>query len=141
MKKLICVALPCQFVAAAALAQPAATLANETPDHFTVKNDSWDYVRRDVMIPMRDGTKLFTVILTPKGASRAPIILSRTPYGAASRFSKNTSAHLADVIDSDPARDATLDGGYIRVIQDIRGKHGSEGDYVMNRPLKGPLNP
>ncbi|MGE5098992.1 MAG: CocE/NonD family hydrolase, partial [Deltaproteobacteria bacterium] len=32
-------------------------------------------------------------------------------------------------------------GGYIRVVQDIRGKYGSEGDYVMNRPLVGPLNP
>ena len=134
-------ALACQFAASAALAQPAATLANETPEHFTVKNESWDYVRREEMIPMRDGTKLFAVILIPKGASHAPIILSRTPYGAASRFSHNSSSHLADVIDSDPARDATLDGGYIRVVQDIRGKHGSEGDYVMNRPLKGPLNP
>jgi putative CocE/NonD family hydrolase len=134
------VALACQFMATAALAQTA-TLANETPAHFSDKTDSWDYVRRDVMIPMRDGTKLFTVILIPKGAAHAPIILSRTPYGASSRFSKNHSAHLADVIDSDPARDATLDGGYIRVVQDIRGKHGSEGDYVMNRPLKGPLNP
>ena len=138
-------ALACYGMATVTLAQaPAtttATLANETPDHFDVKTDSWDYVRRDVMIPMRDGTRLFTVILVPKGAAHAPIILSRTPYGAASRFSKNSSAHLADVIDSDPARDATLDGGYIRVVQDIRGKHGSEGDYVMTRPLKGPLNP
>ena len=145
MKKLMwgvgMAALACQLMATAALAQPAATLANETPEHFTVKNESWDYVRRDEMIPMRDGTKLFTVILIPKGAAHAPMILSRTPYGAASRFSHNTSAHLADVIDSDPARDATLEGGYIRVVQDIRGKHGSEGEYVMNRPLKGPLNP
>ena len=30
--------------------------------------------------------------------------------------------------------------GYIRVLQDVRGKHGSEGDYVMTRPLRGPLN-
>jgi len=134
-------ALACQLMATAALAQPAATLANETPEHFTVKTDTWDYVRRDVMIPMRDGTKLFTVILIPKGAAHAPIILSRTPYGAASRFAHTTSAHLAEVIDSDPARDAVLEGGYIRVIQDIRGKHGSEGEYVMNRPLRGPLNP
>jgi predicted acyl esterase len=34
-----------------------------------------------------------------------------------------------------------VDGGYIRVVQDIRGKYGSEGDYVMNRPLRGPQNP
>ena len=34
-----------------------------------------------------------------------------------------------------------MEGGYIRVVQDIRGKYGSEGDYVMNRPLSGPQNP
>ena len=34
-----------------------------------------------------------------------------------------------------------VDGGYIRVVQDVRGKYGSEGDYVMNRPLHGPQNP
>ena len=34
-----------------------------------------------------------------------------------------------------------VEGGYIRVVQDIRGKYGSEGDYVMNRPLHGPQNP
>jgi predicted acyl esterase len=34
-----------------------------------------------------------------------------------------------------------VEGGYIRVVQDVRGKHGSEGDYVLNRPLRGPQNP
>ena len=34
-----------------------------------------------------------------------------------------------------------VEGGYIRVVQDVRGKYGSEGDYVMTRPLHGPLNP
>ena len=34
-----------------------------------------------------------------------------------------------------------VEGGYIRVVQDVRGKYGSEGDYVMNRPLRGPQNP
>ena len=37
--------------------------------------------------------------------------------------------------------DVIVEGGYIRVVQDVRGKYGSEGDYVMNRPLHGPLNP
>ncbi len=37
--------------------------------------------------------------------------------------------------------DVIVDGGYIRVVQDVRGKYGSEGDYVMNRPLSGPQNP
>jgi len=41
----------------------------------------------------------------------------------------------------DNATDVIVDGGYIRVVQDVRGKYHSEGDYVMNRPLRGPLNP
>ena len=41
----------------------------------------------------------------------------------------------------DNALEVIIEGGYIRVVQDIRGKYGSEGDYVMNRPLRGPQNP
>ena len=37
--------------------------------------------------------------------------------------------------------DTAVAAGYIIVFQDVRGKYGSEGDYVMTRPLKGPLNP
>ena len=44
------------------------TLPSETPDQFNLTNDGFDYERRDVMIPMRDGVKLHTVILVPKGA-------------------------------------------------------------------------
>jgi putative CocE/NonD family hydrolase len=114
---------------------------SETPATFVPHVETFDYVKREVMIPMRDGVKLQTVILIPRGAKRAPILLSRTPYGATDRIAKNTSAHLAAVVgDSDVADDAVINGGYIRVVQDIRGKHGSEGDYVMNRPLQGPLN-
>ena len=51
-------------------------------NQFEPRTDSFDYVRRDVMIPMRDGVKLHTVILVPKGANRAPILLTRTPYSA-----------------------------------------------------------
>ena len=76
-----------------------------------------------------------------RGAHAAPILLSRTPYGATERIEKSASAHLAALIDSsDAADDAVVNGGYIRVLQDVRGKHGSEGDYVMTRPLRGPLN-
>ncbi|MEJ2187224.1 MAG: CocE/NonD family hydrolase, partial [Gemmatimonadota bacterium] len=67
-------------------ATPAATqqdsLPSETPAHFTPVTSSFDYVRKDVMIPMRDGVKLHTVILIPKGAHNAPILLTRTPYNA-----------------------------------------------------------
>ena len=118
------------------------SLPSETPAEFTQHVQHFDYVKRDVMIAMRDGVKLKTVILIPRGAARAPILLTRTPYGATARTSANPSTHLATIIDSgDVADDAIVNGGYIRVIQDVRGKHESEGDYVMNRPLRGTLNP
>src|ERR1700678_1995083 len=126
----------------AASAGAGDTLPSETPAAFVPRVESFDYVKREVMIPMRDGVKLQTVILIPKGAHRAPILLTRTPYGATDRMMKNSSAHLSALIDStDVADDAVVNGGYIRAMQDVRGKHGSEGDYVMTRPLKGPLNP
>ena len=55
---------------------------SETPATVKASDASFDYVRRDVMIPMRDGVKLHTVILVPKGAKGAPILLTRTPYDA-----------------------------------------------------------
>src|ERR1700693_4099947 len=120
----------------------ADTLPSETPAAFAARVDSFDYVKREVMIPMRDGVKLQTVILIPRGAQRAPILLTRTPYGATDRITKNSSAHLSALIDStDVADDAVVNGGYIRVMQDIRGKHGWESAYVLNRPVRGRLNP
>jgi putative CocE/NonD family hydrolase len=117
-------------------------LPSETPDKFEPTNDGFDYVRRDVMIPMRDGVKLHTVILVPKGANRAPILLTRTPYNATELTSHAQSSHLGPILTGyDNATEVIVEGGYIRAVQDIRGKYGSEGDYVMNRPLHGPQNP
>lgn len=134
-----------------ALTQPASggqkqskqnTLPSETPDKFEATNDGFDYVKRDVMIAMRDGVKLHTVIIVPKGARRAPILLTRTPYNATELTSHSASSHLGPILQGyDNATEVIVEGGYIRAIQDIRGKYGSEGDYVMNRPLHGPLNP
>ena len=129
-------------LAAAAVPPDGAARSDETPPEFTPHVETFDYVKREVKIPMRDGVKLETVILIPRGASHAPLLLTRTPYGATDRIIKNPSAHLAAVIDStDVADDAVVNGGYIRVLQDVRGKHQSEGEYVMNRPLSGRLNP
>ena len=117
-------------------------LPSETPTTFEPVTDSFDYVKRDVMIPMRDGIKLHTVILVPKGARRAPMLLTRTPYNANDLTGYAHSAHLAPMLAGyDNALEVIIEGGYIRVVQDIRGKYGSEGDYVMNRPLRGPQNP
>ncbi len=125
---------------------------SETPNQFEPRTDSFDYVRREVMIPMRDGVKLYTVILIPKGAKGAPILLTRTPYSANELTSHDPrggeetnaapSSHLGSILNGyDNATEVIVEGGYIRVVQDVRGKYGSEGDYVMNRPLHGPQNP
>ena len=115
---------------------------SETPTSLKPATASFDYTRSEVMIPMRDGVKLHTVILVPKGAQHAPILLTRTPYDANALTTHETSSHLAPNLEGyDNPTDVIVEGGYIRVVQDVRGKYGSEGDYVMNRPLHGPLNP
>ncbi len=115
---------------------------SETPATLKPATESWDYERRVVMIPMRDKVKLYTVILVPKGAKGAPILLTRTPYDAKELTSHSHSSHLGPILQGyDNPTDMIVEGGYIRVVQDVRGKHRSEGDYVMNRPLSGPQNP
>jgi uncharacterized protein len=117
-------------------------LPSETPEKFEPATATHDHIRRVAMIPMRDGVKLHTVILVPKGAKGAPILLTRTPYDADELTTHAESAHLGPALQGyDNATDVIVEGGYIRVVQDVRGKHGSEGDYVMNRPLRGPQNP
>jgi putative CocE/NonD family hydrolase len=117
-------------------------LPSETPSKFQPVTESFDYTRREVMIPMRDGVRLHTVVLVPKGAKGAPILLTRTPYDATRLTSSNHSSHLGPSLwGYDNATEVIVEGGYIRVVQDVRGKYGSEGDYVMNRPLHGPQNP
>jgi putative CocE/NonD family hydrolase len=135
-------------VAGAAFGQPASPppvqypeLPSETPERFQPITDSFDHVRREVMIPMRDGVKLHTVILVPRGAKGAPILFTRTPYGANRLTTHARSASLGPNLSGyDNATDVIVQGGYIRVVQDVRGKYGSEGDYVMTRPLHGPQN-
>src|SRR5690349_11705198 len=113
--------------------------APDIPAKFAAPTPARDYDRREVMVPMRDGVKLFTVIVVPKNAKGAPILLTRTPYNAARRTKRNDSpSMLATLPEGD---EVFAQDGYIRVFQDVRGKYGSEGDYVMTRPLRGPLNP
>jgi putative CocE/NonD family hydrolase len=111
---------------------------SDIPAHFTRPEDGYDYVKRDVMIPMRDGVKLHTVIVIPKDAKDAPILLTRTPYNASKRTERSQSPHMLATL---PQGDEVfVRDGYIRVFQDVRGKYGSEGDYIMTRPVIGPLN-
>src|SRR5208282_1450617 len=82
--------------------------------------------KRDVMIPVRDGVKLHTEIYTPKNANELlPILLTRTPYGLGDDeqgFSRRLALYREMFAD-----------GYIFAFQDIRGRYGSEGQFVMNR--------
>src|SRR5216684_87061 len=86
---------------AAQTTPPPATYPNypsETPAKLVPATDSFDYIRRDVMIPMRDAVKLHTVILIPKGAKGAPILLTRTPYDANELTGHANSAHLGPIL-------------------------------------------
>jgi putative CocE/NonD family hydrolase len=114
-----------------------ATQMSEIPDNFVMPTAQNDYVKRTEMIAMRDGVKLCTVIVIPKGAKNAPIVLTRTPYNAKERVANDNPSiyELLPETDQDFAH-----AGYIRVFQDIRGKYGSEGAFEMTRPPRGPLN-
>jgi hypothetical protein len=119
---------------------PAQTppLTPDIPATFEPPAETSDYIRRDVMVPMRDGVKLHTVIVVPRGAQAAPILLTRTPYNATKRAERGHSPSMLSIL---PQSDEVFAAaGYIRVFQDVRGKYGSEGDYVMTRPPRGPLN-
>ena len=129
------------LIAAPAAAQTPGQTPVMTPDipaKFEAPTAQNDWTKRTVMIPMRDGVKLYTVIVMAKGTHDAPILLTRTPYNAKKRAERFASPHIeAELAQMD---EPFVDDGYIRVYQDIRGKYGSEGDYVATRPLVGPLN-
>lgn len=100
---------------------------SDIPQDFTPRSIDPGFTQRIAMIPMRDGVKLKTFIHLPNGVQDTAILLMRTPY--------NASLAKARM-----AADAFLRAGYIRVVQDVRGKYGSEGDYVVTLPPRGPLN-
>ena len=81
-------------------------LPSETPTEFTPSTAGFDHERREVEIPMRDGVKLHTVILLPKGAQRAPMLLTRTPYDADDMTLHAHSPRLAAVLQGCPRRQA-----------------------------------
>src|SRR5580693_5704255 len=146
-------------------------VVNDIPASFTppertpykASKVEFDYEKRVVMIPMRDGVKLYTVIVIPKGAKNAPIVMTRTCYNAAARASaaratagnalvpagppvaaaaagrggrgaaaKAESPHMIDELGLPD--EIFVKAGYIRIYQDVRGKYGSEGVYLMTPP-------
>ena len=86
------------------------------------------YTKREVLIPMRDGVKLFTAIYTPKDPARTyPVLLQRTPY--------SVRPYGADAFPAELGPSPRFQQeGFIFVYQDVRGRMMSEGDFVNMRP-------
>jgi uncharacterized protein len=119
---------------------PPIPKGGDIPRAFDAPRAEFQYVRREVMIPMRDGAKLYAVLIMPRGHGPFPIMLDRTPYSADEATSRGSFGIMPENILS-PAYAELVRAGYIVAVEDVRGKYKSEGDYVMNRPLRGPLNP
>jgi putative CocE/NonD family hydrolase len=109
------------------------------PKVATPPLSAFQYTRREAMIPMRDGVRLYTILIIPKGAKKAPVVLNRTPYSANKETELGFGPWPENILS--PLFAELVRAGYIVAVQDVRGKYKSEGDYVMNRPLRGPLNP
>jgi len=110
------------FQLAAALVLTVACAPSASPQQPA--DTAW--TSRKVMVPMRDGVRLNTVVVTPRHPSGPlPLLLQRTPYGAGGAVPGFPGPYLY------LARD-----GYVFVFQDIRGRGESEGEYLMNRPLR-----
>src|SRR5262249_22554514 len=82
--------------------------------------------------PMRDGVRLHTLLFAPKDQKESlPILMSRTPYGIGQSNSDGINRRYRELVKD----------GYIFVLQDIRGRFGSEGEFMMNRPLHDKNDP
>lgn len=87
------------------------------------------YAGKSYMVPMRDGARLHTLVYEPEQAGgQLPFMMVRTPYGIDGRFKRDINASLKKLGED----------GYIFVLQDIRGRFESEGQFVMLRPLRDP---
>ena len=122
---------------------PAYPPGGDIPKAFSAPRIGFQYERREAMIPMRDGVKLHTVMIIPRGGATAagkfPIMLDRTPYSADAGTSRSFGPLPENILSAAYAE--LVRAGYIVAVQDVRGKYKSQGEYVMNRPLVGPLNP
>jgi putative CocE/NonD family hydrolase len=90
------------------------------------------YIKKTYMIPMRDGIKLFTVVLSPKDCNRkVPVLMQRTPYGADFPLEEDSALNVKGL----GSLRSMAEGGYIFVFQDVRGKFKSEGKMQIHLPL------
>jgi putative CocE/NonD family hydrolase len=134
-KLTIVVAIALMIPSTGGFSQQTKLPADDLTPNFKAPSQPTDFDKRIAMIPMRDGVKLYTVIVVPKGAKDAPILLTRTCYNAAKRAQRSNSGRMIEAL---PLSDEVfVSAGYIRVYQDVRGKYGSEGPYLMTPP---PVN-
>jgi len=92
------------------------------------------YEKTEQLIPMRDGTKLFTAIYTPKDQTKKyPVLLNRTPYTVAPYGANEYKKSLGNF-------PAEMREGFIFVYQDVRGKWMSEGEFEDVRPVNKTKN-
>lgn len=128
MKKMILapIILLTLFVSFASFASAAGVSASiDSADRFNL-----DYTKTEVMIPMRDGIRIYTAIYQPKDSTaKHPVMMIRTPY----------SCHPYGEAFMDPTREYAefVNNGYILVFQDVRGKNASEGKFENVRPFEG----
>ncbi len=109
----------------ASLAQPAQMTQQQRELADYIKSH---YIKREVMIPMRDGVKLFACIYEPKDKKQKyPIMFDRTPYSVGP-YGPDAYKNLLGPDELFPRE------GYIFVYQDVRGRYLSEGVYEDVRP-------
>jgi len=117
------------LLAAVAMASSTAISAQELHSQFVRAH----YDKLEVMVPMRDGVQLFTIVYTPKDRSKTyPVMLFRTPYSIGPYGEDRYRAMLGPSAEFDRA-------GYIYVFQDVRGQFRSEGEFeVLRYPAAEP---
>ena len=90
-----------------------------------------NYYKIERMIPMRDGSKLFTAFYIPKDTSeKHPILFNRTPYSCSPYGEDKFNGRIYQTYWMNYLKE-----GYIIAIQDVRGRWMSEGDFVDVRPF------
>ena len=119
-------------------AVPPIPKGGDIPKGFKAPRAEFQYVRREAIIPMRDGAKLYTVLIIPEDRRRRCQVpdhaRSHALFGGKGNFAQRPSGPWPENILSQ-AYAELVRAGYIVAVQDVRGKYRSEGEYVMNRPF------
>ncbi len=126
--------LTCFYTVLVAVSVPLSKISAQNSLREATKHDNFEI--REEMVPMRDGIKLYTLILIPKNPKKPfPIIMERTPYDATGLIREFPTSRLEVTLGQH-----FMGHDYIYVAQDIRGRFKSEGDYLMYRAPLGEFN-